>query len=169
MLLKRQRVTQPAAIPVVPPAPQPVFLVEDDLEEERQTKVPRTDPDDFSPLRIGGLSDDGVPEPGYLPPVLSYTSLIKKALGPTGSPRDKGLTSKDSPSPSQKEETPTKAESEASEPVNPVQASTTSGKLDEQGPFKNTIEYFALDILLTFVDCLPSLHDLKRQLKNIAS
>lgn len=138
MLLKRQRVTQPAAIPVVPPAPQPVFLVEDDLEEERQTKVPRTDPDDFSPLRIGGLSDDGVPEPGYLPPVLSYTSLIKKALGPTGSPRDKGLTSKDSPSPSQKEETPTKAESEASEPVNPVQASTTSGKLDEQGPFKNT-------------------------------
>lgn len=30
-------------------------------------------------------------------------------------------------------------------------------------------KYFALDILLTFVDCLPSLHDLKRQLKNIAS
>ena len=138
MLLKRQRVTQPAAIPVVPPAPQPVFLIKDELEEERQTKVPRTDPDDLSPLRLAGLSDDGVPEPGYLPPVLSYTTLMKKTL-PTGSPRDKGLTLKDSPSPSQKEEMSAKAESEASELVNPVQAATTSGKLDEEGPFKNTL------------------------------
>lgn len=93
MLLKRQRVTQQASLQVAPPPPQPVFLVEDDLEEERRAKVQRTD-DDFSPL-LSGL-EDGTPEPGYVPPMLSYTSLVKRALCPAGSPRDKSLT-KDSP------------------------------------------------------------------------
>ena len=85
---------QPAALPVVPPTPQPVFLVEDDLEEDRRAKVQRTDPDDFSPLKLSGL-EDGIPEPGYVPPMLSYTSLVKRALCPAGSPRDK--SPKDSP------------------------------------------------------------------------
>eukprot|EP00435_Cladocopium_sp_Y103_P030996 s1277_g7.t2 len=112
MLLKRQRVTQQASLPVAPPPPQPVFLVEDDLEEERRAKVQRTD-DDFSPL-LSGL-EDGTPEPGYVPPMLSYTSLVKRALCPAGSPRDKSLT-KDSPQ-----------DKTSPEPVQATGASTKSG------------------------------------------
>ena len=102
--------TQQASLPVAPPPPQPVFLVEDDLEEDRRAKVQRTD-DDFSPL-LSGL-EDGTPEPGYVPPMLSYTSLVKRALCPAGSPRDKSLkdSSQDKPSP---------------EPVQATSASTKS-------------------------------------------
>ena len=115
MLLKRQRVTQQASLQVAPPPPQPVFLVEDDLEEERRAKVQRTD-DDFSPL-LSGL-EDGTPEPGYVPPMLSYTSLVKRALCPAGSPRDKSLT-KDSPQDKTSPE-PVQATSAATKSEGPV-------------------------------------------------
>ncbi|CAL1147967.1 unnamed protein product [Cladocopium goreaui] len=119
MLLKRQRVTQQASLQVAPPPPQPVFLVEDDLEEERRAKVQRTD-DDFSPL-LSGL-EDGTPEPGYVPPMLSYTSLVKRALCPAGSPRDKSLTKdspqdKTSPEPVQATSASTKSEGEVKQSV----------------------------------------------------
>ncbi|CAK8997822.1 unnamed protein product [Durusdinium trenchii] len=73
MLLKKRRVTAPVG-PVTPPAPQPVFLVEDDLED---------DSGPFSPFKF---PVSGTPESGYLPPNLSYQSLVQAALRPAGSP-----------------------------------------------------------------------------------
>ena len=116
MLLKKRRVTAPVG-PAAPPAPQPVFLVEDDLEDEGP----------FSPFKF---PVSGTPESGYLPPNLSYQSLVKTAF--RGSLRDRDPPTPSTPSTvveSKKETAETPAEPEQTEPSTSARAK----KSDEAG------------------------------------